>query len=121
MLRTVSKYVVGGAIVGFTFDQLVESRGQFVNHGHRNSNGGDSFYALIGNMCILPPLAIVIIPCALLISPGVYISNKLDKMLYPERWEKSYRTPQHIKWMERMNKSGRGGGGTGIPQIGDFF
>jgi len=117
------KFIVSGIIAGGLFDHHFESKSKFVGHGHRNNNGGNSIYELMGDMLVIPPVAVFVLPGMLWMGPGIYLNQKLDLILYPERWNPDYKTP-YIKNREREDReriSAHRGYGPGNPKIGDFF
>jgi len=94
------KFVISGAVVGCIFDHHYESKNPYVEHGHRNMKSGSSIYSLISSWLIFPPTALVILPCAVWLLPGIILNQKIDQIMYPSRWDTDYRTTTYIKYIE---------------------
>lgn len=118
--KTVTKFVISGTITGCVFDHFLESKNEYVNHGHRMNNGGNSVYDVIGDMTIFPLTAFIVLPFMVWIIPGIYVNQKIDKLLYPDRWIISYKSDTYREYIELLNSMPKCGG-SGNPQMSDFF
>lgn len=112
---------ISGTAAGALFDHYFESRSKYVNYGHRN-NEGRSVYFSGGELLLtlFPITAVIVLPCIVWMSPGIFLNQKLDQLLYPTRWDQDYRSPAYAKYLESKSFKTSACGGTGNPQI-TFF
>ena len=113
--------IVSGTVAGFAFDQYNESRAPCVNRGHRERNGGNSIYGVMSMTALFPPVGIPVLMGFLWMIPGIFLSNGYDQLMYPERWDPTYKSPQILADEKYHNENPISSTGSGIPQFGNFF